>query len=667
MLARTAGLIVALASVTVLAAQQPAPEPADAMYAAIRSGDTSKVAALLQGGADANGRDRRGGATPLMHAAAVGSLDTMRLLLDKGADVNGKSAGSATALMWAVADIAKVRLLLERGADVNVVTETGRTALLLAAMSDESAETVRLLLAKGANPKAVDAVNVTALWSATFGDDTATVRQLIDAGIEVNAADKFIGSNPLLNAAQNGNLEVVRLLLSKGANPNATTGPPSQPVKNGLINLGLTSALSFAATGPADVVKALLDAGGNPRHAEARGMTPLMLATATDHGDLEAIRLLIPLSDLGAKDAMGETALDWAEKSGPTKAVALLKAASAPAAHVAARPADGPSASPAPVAHRVAVDRSVALLERATGNFFVNGACGACHAQNVTDFATMAARKRGVHISDEGAAQRAAGAAAAFGATATRLLERQDPPAVDILLYTLGGLAAFGYPPDRATDAMMFNTVAQQRQGGNWHIGGIARPPIEDGDFTRTALGVRALKVYAPPGRGEEMRGRTARAMAWLTAATPLTTEDRAFRLLGLAWGGADRTTIGRAASELVSSQRRDGGWAQREEMESDAYGTGLALTALLESGAAPAGDGAVQRGAAYLLSTQRADGSWFVRSRAPKFQPYFEGGFPYGHNQWISSMATGWATSALSLSLDAPAANVAAAGSAPR
>jgi len=53
------------------------------------------------------------------------------------------------------------------------------------------------------------------------------------------------------------------------------------------------------------------------------------------------------------------------------------------------------------------------------------------------------------------------------------------------------------------------------------------------------------------------------------------------------------------------------------------------------------------------LLSTQRADGSWFVRSRSPKFQPYFDGGFPYEHDQWISAMATGWSTAALALGLD--------------
>ena len=67
--------------------------------------------------------------------------------------------------------------------------------------------------------------------------------------------------------------------------------------------------------------------------------------------------------------------------------------------------------------------------------------------------------------------------------------------------------------------------------------------------------------------------------------------------------------------------------------------------------------DAAFQRGVKYLLSTQHADGSWYVRSRAPKFQPFFESGFPYGHDQWISSMATGWAAAALVMTIDEPKA----------
>jgi hypothetical protein len=49
-----------------------------------------------------------------------------------------------------------------------------------------------------------------------------------------------------------------------------------------------------------------------------------------------------------------------------------------------------------------------------------------------------------------------------------------------------------------------------------------------------------------------------------------------------------------------------------------------------------------------FLMDTQSADGSWYVRSRAPKFQPYFQSGFPHDHDQWISSAGTSWAVRAL-------------------
>jgi squalene cyclase len=203
---------------------------------------------------------------------------------------------------------------------------------------------------------------------------------------------------------------------------------------------------------------------------------------------------------------------------------------------------------------------------------------------------------------------------------------------------------------------MVFNIAAQQFRDGRWHFGGIPRPPIEDGDFSRTALAIRALKTYAPPGRAAEMTERVKRAAGWLTSARPVTSEDRAFRLLGLAWAGDSGRTLQRAAAAIVADQRSDGGWAQRDELQSDAYATGLSVYALLESGAAKRTDASIQRSTAYLLSSQRADGSWYVRSRSPKFQPYFDGGFPYEHDQWISSMATGWATAAIANSLDGTA-----------
>src|SRR5205085_3305953 len=119
-----------------------------------------------------------------------------------------------------------------------------------------------------------------------------------------------------------------------------------------------------------------------------------------------------------------------------------------------------------------------------------------------------------------------------------------------------------------------------------WHAGGVSRPPMEDGDFTRTALGVRAITAYGLPARGVEMKERTQRAVAWLRAAKPRTAEDRSFRVLGLNWGGADRNIIERSGRDILALQRADGGWGQRDEMASDAYATGLTLYALLESGA---------------------------------------------------------------------------------
>ena len=176
----------------------------------------------------------------------------------------------------------------------------------------------------------------------------------------------------------------------------------------------------------------------------------------------------------------------------------------------------------------------------------------------------------------------------------------------------------------------------------------IARPPIGEGPIAVTAYAIRALKAYAPPGRRADMDERLARATAWLAAEKAVTTEDRNMQLLGLFWAGRGAAERERLAKTILAKQRRDGGWAQSDDLQSDAYATAVSLFALNEAAGITPGHTAYKKGVAYLLSTQRPDGSWYVKSRAAKFQPFFEGGFPYGHDQWISSMATGWATAAL-------------------
>jgi squalene cyclase len=125
-------------------------------------------------------------------------------------------------------------------------------------------------------------------------------------------------------------------------------------------------------------------------------------------------------------------------------------------------------------------------------------------------------------------------------------------------------------------------------------------------------------------------------------------TEERAFQLLAFGWSKAPAARIQKAARALIAEQRPDGGWAQLPGLMSDAYGTGQALTSLVDSGAITVADDSYRRGVSYLLNTQLADGSWFVRSRAIPIQPFFDSGFPHGRDQYISAAATNWATIAL-------------------
>jgi N-acyl-D-amino-acid deacylase len=79
-----------------------------------------------------------------------------------------------------------------------------------------------------------------------------------------------------------------------------------------------------------------------------------------------------------------------------------------------------------------------------------------------------------------------------------------------------------------------------------------------------------------------------------------------------------------------------------------DAYQTGLSLWALASADPSVVDTAVYRRGVDYLMQTQANDSSWHVRSRAFGFQPYFEGGFPYGDDQWISMAATAWAAMVL-------------------
>jgi hypothetical protein len=192
----------------------------------------------------------------------------------------------------------------------------------------------------------------------------------------------------------------------------------------------------------------------------------------------------------------------------------------------------------------------------------------------------------------------------------------------------------------------------RQVPADSWNINADIRPPLTGSSITATALAIRALRAYAPPSRHDEMQTRAMRGLDFLRRATPRDTQDRAFRLLGLVWGGATPTEIAEARTALLALQRQDGGFGQWPTMDTDAYATGQALYALHAAGVT-ASDPHYKKGTDYLLRTQLEDGTWFVRTRAFGFQPYFETGFPHGRSQFISTVATSWASIALTYTLE--------------
>src|SRR4029077_4688622 len=107
--------------------------------------------------------------------------------------------------------------------------------------------------------------------------------------------------------------------------------------------------------------------------------------------------------------------------------------------------------------------------------------------------------------------------------------------------------------------------------------------------------------------------------------------------------------SIRKASDELLATRHDDGGWSQLDGGQSDAYATGPALVALHLAGRVSTNSPAYRDGLRFLIADQRRDGSWFVASRSKPFQPYFESGFPYGKDQFISMAATSWAVTALS------------------
>jgi ankyrin repeat protein len=603
-----------------------------ALITAVRSGDTKAVGELIAASPELVNAHDRAGATPLHHAAGFGNIATMKLLLEHGADANAGNKRKSTPLFWSLHDEAKVRLLLDRGANVNARTIDGSIPVYKAASMANAVPVLRLLLDKGADPNAKTLIGMTPLIAACRGNIEAA-RLLIDRKADVNARNGA-GGTALMAAAQTGRPQAVRMLLEKGADANVRTKRDE-------------SALGDAATaGNEETVKLLLDSGANVNAQDIRGYSPLLYAAGSDAMPAGVVKMLLAKGADPAAKGDGETAPMLAAKRGDSEVARVLGVPEEERKSLGVVPAPRGSVTGRSIA--AAVGPALALLEKQSHNFIRIGGCNSCHAQDLPSAAAAIARDHGLPAPKE--------IPQLPQSMATLNPERIMDLAV---IGTVGlGWEMFnfgnnGIPRDEYTDATVRLIKSMQTPAGNWYAFESRRPPMSSGIYQTTALAVYALKTYGPPAEKADTEKAIARAAAWLEAAKPATTQDRAFHLLGLAWSNAKPALIVAAAKALAAAQRPDGGWSQLLSMGSDAYATGEALYALNAAGRMPATNPVYAEGVQYLLNSQAADGSWHVKSRSIWVQPYFESGFPYGHDQWISAAGTSWATMALSLTVE--------------
>jgi ankyrin repeat protein len=303
-----------------------------AQYSAVSADGMVVIAQLLRQVGEEEYRIAR-----FLSASRNGDLDGVRKFLDEGLDVNSKNSSGDTALMQAAAQGRRevVELLLARGVDVQVKNKARQNAVSIAVMNKQG-EIALLLMNKGkVKPSEL-------LLAALRHADVKLARTLIAK------APTPIDSFYLLAASESGNVEAVRLVLDKGADPNFENGVPLMraiqhaplEVMQLLLEKGARAEtepkgynnhtpLSWACYRlRPDAANLLLQKGANINvKAEKEGRTPLMYALEgckTEPG-WELIKLLVNAkADVNAKDANGRTALHYACSDGSLEAVTLL-------------------------------------------------------------------------------------------------------------------------------------------------------------------------------------------------------------------------------------------------------------------------------------------------------------------------------------------------------
>ena len=369
-----------------------------AIYLASVNGNPAIIERLIKAGVDANTAGPEG-ETALMTAARTGKIEAAKVLLDHGAAVDAKEGWHGqTALMWAAAQRhpAMVGELIARGANVNARSNLekwdrqttaeprekwlplGAMTPLLFASREGCVECASLLIASGADVNAADPDGITPAISALINGHFDVAMLLVEKGADVNLADAT-GRTPLYAAVDANtmpasnrpapnvvanratSLDVVTLLLARGANVNARL-KRGQPYRtkvdrgaDSVLGTGTTPLIRAAKAADLAAMRVLVAAGADAKIATGNdttvdvsaatpgrrgggGITPIMAAAGlgskeedttgrlkTEAEAIEAIRICLDAgADVNAIDSNGRTALHGAAQKGYDQVVKFL-------------------------------------------------------------------------------------------------------------------------------------------------------------------------------------------------------------------------------------------------------------------------------------------------------------------------------------------------------
>jgi ankyrin repeat protein len=303
---------------------------------AARSGHADAISVLLARGVDVNAHERALGETALIWAAAENHAEAITLLAKHGADLNARSAtltfplakygdgksarftvlprGGWTPLMYAARQgaVDAARALAETGAGLNLTDPDGTSALVLAIINAHY-NLAAMLLDQGASPDVSDTSGMGALYAA----------------VDMNTLDETPGRPAPKPADTLSALDVARLLLARGANPNLRLAAPliERVHNNGDASLGAgaTPLMRAAKKGDLAMMRLLVEHGADVNAASGNGGTALMFVSgrgglgrfgvyeakrATETDFVEGAKLLLQHgAEVNAVDEAGQSAL----------------------------------------------------------------------------------------------------------------------------------------------------------------------------------------------------------------------------------------------------------------------------------------------------------------------------------------------------------------------